>query len=132
MPEAIEKVRIIFRRIAEVLESLPEDELSRLADPSCALEIRAVRRKAKDAPTVPALGAEIDEIIKEITSLATRTDAQELLAARYPARKTLEQIARHLDIPIAKQDKADSLRDKIVEATVGARIRSQTIQGTGT
>ena len=53
-----------------------------------------------------------------------------MLDDKYPSKKVLEVIARKLDIPITRQDKIEDLRDKIVEATVGAKIRSQAIQGT--
>jgi hypothetical protein len=41
----------------------------------------------------------------------------------------LEQIARRLSLPILKQDKAERLRDKILEATIGSRLNSQAIRG---
>jgi len=63
------------------------------------------------------------------TDLENREEAQRFLEANYFSRKALEPIARNLDIPILKQDKVEVLLDKIIEAKVGARIRSQTIQG---
>jgi hypothetical protein len=108
---------------------LSEEELSRIADPQYAVEIKLVRRRTKDDRIAPA-DADIDLVIKEITALASREDAQAYLNNRFPSKKVLEVIARRLDIPIIKQDKVEELRDKIVEATVGSRIRSQAIQGT--
>jgi hypothetical protein len=63
--------------------------------------------------------------------MASRQEAQAFLDARYSSKKAMEMIARRLDLPIVRQDKVEDLRDKVVEATVGARIRSQAIQGTG-
>lgn len=121
----------VFRRLSEALESLSTDEIKRLSDPQYSVEVRAVRRRTKDESSSTPTDTSVEEVIKEITALASRQDAQALLDSRYPSRKTLEPIARRLDIPIVKQDKVEVLRDKIIEATVGARIRSQAIQGTG-
>ncbi|MCZ2107802.1 MAG: hypothetical protein LC106_10540 [Burkholderiales bacterium] len=122
----------VFRRLSNALDSLSADELKRLSDPQYSVEIRAIRRRSKDETTSISTDTNVEDVIKEITALGSRQDAQALLDSRYSTRKSLEPIARGLEIPIAKQDKVEVLRDKIIEATVGARIRSQAIQGTGT
>lgn len=124
-------VSVVFRRIADALELLSDVDLKRLADPQYSLEIKAVRRRAKDdLGVLPADSSVADTIIK-ITAFSNRRDAQDFLDFHCPSKKSLEVVARALDIPIIRQDKIEDLRDKIVEATVGARIRSQAIQGTG-
>lgn len=130
MSQAEVNLLIVFRRLTEALDSLSEDELKKLSDPQFSVEIKAVRRRTKEdqGPLVPDNSAE--EAIAQLAAQANRQDAQALLDARYPSKKALELIARKLDIPIIRQDKVEDLRDKIVEATVGARIRSQAIQGT--
>ena len=122
----------VFRRLSNALDSLSADELNRLSDPQYSVEIRAIRRRSKEETNSISSDTNVEDVIKEITALGSRQDAQALLDSRYSTRKSLEPIARRLDIPIAKQDKVEVLRDKIIEATVGARIRSQAIQGTGT
>lgn len=131
MSQAEINILTVFRRISEALDSLSAEELKRLSDSQYSVEIRAVRRRIREEPLDLPTDESIEETIKEITALPSRQDAQVFLDSRYPARKALEQVARRLDIPIVKQDKAEALRDKIIEATVGARIRSQAIQGTG-
>lgn len=121
----------VFRRISEALDGLPTDELQRLSDPQYTLEIRAVRRRSKEESTNNVSSEEAKVVIETLTALSSRQEAQALLDSRFPTKKNLEAIARRLDIPIVRQDKVEELRDKIVEATVGARIRSQAIQGTG-
>lgn len=122
---------VAFKRISEALELLSGEELSRLCDSQYSVELKVVRRRAKDDRTTLPTDTVIDDAVKEITALPSRENAQALLSTRYPSKKALELIARRLDIPIIKQDKLEELRDKIVEATVGSRIRSQAIQGTG-
>ena len=124
-------LRIAFRRIAEAIDSLSEEELRRLSDPQYSIEVKAIRRRIKDDSSILPPDTSAEDAIAQVTALPNRQDAQALLDAKFPSKKALEIIARKLDIPIIRQDKVEDLRDKIVEATVGARIRSQAIQGTG-
>ena len=131
MSQAEINIITIFRRISDAIDSLTEDEISKLSDPQYQVEVRAVRRRIKDDLATSLNSLDVDDIIKELSIHGTRLDAQSFLDLKCPSKKTLEQIARKLDILIVRQDKAEALRDKIIEATVGARIRSQAIQGTG-
>ena len=124
-------ILIVFRRIAEALNALSEDELKRLSEPLYTIEVKAVRRRTKEEPSQLLPGSSAEDAISQISALSSRQEAQALLDSKFSSKKVLELIARKLDIPINRQDKVEDLRDKIVEATVGARIRSQAIQGTG-
>lgn len=130
MSQAEINILIVFRRLGEALDALSEDELKKLSDPQYVVEIKAIRRRAKDDTNLFPPDTSAEEAIAQITSLPSRQDAQALLDSKFSSKKALELIARKLDIPIIRQDKVEDLRDKIVEATVGARIRSQAIQGT--
>ncbi len=124
-------LRMVFRRISEAVDSLSAEELKRLSDPQYSVEVRVTRRRTKDDSSFLPVDFSAEDAIAQVTALPSRQDAQVLLDAKFPSKKALEIIARKLDIPIIRQDKVEDLRDKIVEATVGARIRSQAIQGTG-
>jgi len=130
MSQAEINILIVFRRLTEALDALSEDELKKLSDPQYAVEIKTIRRRSRDDASLLPPDAYAEDAIAEITSLPSRQDAQALLDSKFSSKKALEIIARKLDIPIIRQDKVEDLRDKIVEATVGARIRSQAIQGT--
>ncbi|CAD1786173.1 hypothetical protein GGR60_001826 [Xanthomonas arboricola] len=123
-----------FHKLMAALAAMSEDEFGRLNDPSYNLEIRLVRRKVKDDVFFEI--SEDEEMlfssVKMLISFSSRKEAQDFLIENFPNKKNLEAIARKIDIPIIKQDKIDDLRDKIVEATVGAKIRSNAIQGSGT
>lgn len=117
-----------LRRIINALDRLSEDEFSKLIDESYIVEIRLTRKRNKDEnPAV--LETDLSELVSRLTNFASREEAQRFLDGNCSTRKALEPIARSLDIPILKQDKVEVLRDKIIEATTGARIRSQAIQG---
>lgn len=131
MAQAEINIITIFRRISEAIDALTEEEIRKLSDPQYDVEVRAVRRRVKEESPGGVSDMDVDDVIRELTGKATRQDAQSFLDNKFSNKKILEQIARKLDIPIIRLDKVDVLRDKIVEATVGAKIRSQAIQGTG-
>lgn len=131
MSKVKESLSVILKRLCHALESMSEEELSKLADPQYLVEVKAVRRRTKDEPSLLPPDFSAEEAIAKVTVLPTRIEAQAFLDTQFSSKKELERIARTLDIPINRKDKAEDLRHKIVEATVGARLRSQAIQGTG-
>jgi len=117
-----------LRRLAAALERMSDEELARLNEPGAEIEIKVFRRRTKDEFT-PKAQLDLVAIVAKLTEAANRSDASKFLDESYGTKKALEQIARHLDVVVSKQDKTETLRDRIIEATVGARLRSEAIQG---
>ena len=117
-----------LRRVAAILERMSEDEIARLSDPQCEIEIKVIRRRGKEEPAQQVL-QDMNELVAKLTAFPSRADASQFMEATFESRKLLDQIARHLDVPVLKQDKLETLREKIIEATVGARLRSEAIKG---
>lgn len=118
----------VLRRLADVVERMSDEDLARLNEPGIEIEIKILRRRIKDELAPEAL-LDLPDIVSKLIASASRADAAKFLDDGLDAKKTLERIARHLDVVVLKQDKAETLRDKIIEATVGARLRSEAIQG---
>lgn len=118
-----------LRRLVDAVERLSEDDLSKLGDESYSIEIRLTRKRNKEDAITPIQEADLENVIEKLTNFPSREDAQQFLDANFSTRKSVELIARKLDIPISRQDKVETLRDKVIETTVGARVRSQAIQG---
>lgn len=129
MSDTISTLNIALRRLTSALERLTDDEVSKFIDPSFDVEIKLTRRKQKEVTDKP-MEHDLAEIVVKLTAFPSRPDALGFLLSNFETKKSLEPIARHLDIPIIKQDKVEILREKIVEATTGARIRSEAIKGT--
>ena len=121
----------ILQKLSAALEYLSQEEFSKLLDDSYRIEIKCIRKRTQEERSTSHHDIDINFIIEKLTSCASREDAQIFLVNNHPTKKSLELIARKLDIPIIKQDTLVVLRDKVIEATVGARMRSQAIQGEG-
>lgn len=120
-----------FQRIVEALAKLSPEEIQRLNDPQYIANIRVVKvKREKETKAHDVLNdAKTETIIQTLAQFADRQEAIDFLATECVNKTELETIARSLDISILKNDKIMVLREKIVEATVGAKIRSQAIQG---
>ena len=118
-----------LHRILAAFAELSEDDLDKLLDDGYTIKIKVVRVRSKEDSATSQADVDIPAIIAKLTDFTSREDAQRFLDENFGGRKLLEPIARKLDVPIMSQDKVDVLRDKIIEATVGARMRSQAIQG---
>ena len=117
----------LAHRILSAIDNMTDEEFSKLNDDSFRLEMKLTRIRQKDDTIADKIV--LDELIQKLSTLASREDAQEFFITNYPAKKILEVIAKELDISISKQDRIETIREKIIEATVGARLRSQAIQG---
>ena len=124
------KLSSVLRRLIDAVEQLSEEDISKIGDESYSIEIRLTRKRNKEDSISPIQETDLINIIEKLTASANRDEAQQFLNTNFSTRKYVELIARKLDIPISKQDKVEILRDKVIEATVGARVRSQAIQGT--
>ncbi|WP_156351894.1 MULTISPECIES: hypothetical protein [Pseudomonas] len=128
MSEHSSAIGIAMRRLSSALLRLTSEDLSKLVDPAYDVEIKITRRRAKEEAG-PDVLENISSIIDKLTHCASREDAAAYLDDSFSTKKPLEQIARFLDIAINKKDRLDNLRDKIIESTTGARIRSEAIKG---
>lgn len=117
-----------LRRLFVAFEKMSTEDIAKLSDPAFDVEIKFTRRRSKES-TEELFTLDLNKLVEDLTGFSSRNEASEFLSKTASTKKVLEKIARHLDIPIFKQDNADILREKIIEATAGARIRSEAIKG---
>lgn len=70
----------------------------------------------------------IQSIIVELNKMTSRDDGLKLLIDKCFSRLDFETLAKKLDIPFTKKDTIEKLKEKIIEGTIGFRLRSQVIQ----
>ena len=128
MSENSSAVGLAMRRLSSALLRLTSDDLEKLSDSSYDVEIKITRRRAKEEVEAGVL-ENLASIVEKLTNFSSRDEASVFLDSNFSTKRPLEQIARSLDIPVSKKDRIDNLRDKIIEGTTGARIRSEAIKG---
>lgn len=129
MEEMKNNLTYFVQALSSALAALPLEELKKLEDERYTLEIRIVRKKEVIDKKLLGSVEEYYKVYTELQTLTSREEGHQFLTAKFATRAMLEGFARYLDMPISKQDKLESLRDKIVEATIGAVLRSRAIQG---
>jgi len=71
----------------------------------------------------------VREIAAKLQTLRPREAGERLLQDEAPNRPALEALARFLQLPVQRDDTIERLRAKIIENTIGSRLRSEAIQG---
>jgi hypothetical protein len=120
----------LLRRLSEAVSSIPDSEFRDLALGNSRIMLS--QRARKHGRTKPIAGMSVDEIKKVVShlqSLSSREDGLALLDERCKTKTNLMKFARVLDLPVDHEDTVEKLRDKIVEATIGFRLRSEAIRG---
>ncbi|OAV70500.1 hypothetical protein Barb4_01328 [Bacteroidales bacterium Barb4] len=69
-----------------------------------------------------------ESVADALCQMNTCEEGELFLLSKHLKRAELEVIARGLDIPFQKRDRTDRLKDKIIEGTIGFRLRSQAIR----
>jgi hypothetical protein len=123
-----ELIASVLSRVGEYLQVLPEAELRKLLSENSSIELRAVRNRPV-RPEELLSNFNPAEVSKCLDGFTERNAAGNFLRDVAKNKKNLELVARNLDIAMSRQDKAEDILEKIVESTVGARLRSAAIRG---
>ncbi|MBI0331224.1 hypothetical protein [Burkholderia plantarii] len=115
-------------RITKAIKSLSDVDLKKLGDSNFEIQIKFTRKR--DNELAPISPLPMEAIAAKLTTFDDRKEAQVYLRSIAETKKDLERVARHFEMVISKQDTVDVLAERIIETTVGARLRSRAIQGT--
>ncbi len=71
----------------------------------------------------------IKKICAELEQANSREDGLSILERHLKNKKELDLFAKSIDLAVMRSDKIDTIKNNIVDVTVGARLRSEAIQG---
>ncbi|OED83391.1 hypothetical protein [Vibrio splendidus] len=115
--------------LAKKAETLSESDIENVLQGNSNLKITVLSCKVKSNKPLQQLAeVDVDRIIHILSTTEDRTVALDSLQTLN--KKGLELVAKNLDIAMQRSAKVDEIRSKIIEATVGAKLRSSAIQGT--
>jgi hypothetical protein len=125
-----ETVLTLLREFVRQVQSLDEDQISDVISGTGRLELRVVRSKRGSSPKRTGLTEhELRHLGESLRSVQTREAGNLLLDEKITSKDDLTRLARQLDAPVQKTDTAEQIRARIIESTIGFRIRSAAIQG---
>ena len=117
----------IFKEFVIKTDKLSNEDLESIEKGDFKIDIKIIKPKKARKPAFILSAEDIKIIINEISTLNSREEVHNLLENK--TKRELEYIADSLDIACLKSDKIETIRNKIVESTIGAILSSQAIQG---
>ena len=128
-----QQVVSLLRHFASQIQAMDDEEVQRVLDGELKIEIRTPQpTKKRTRKTRPCSDAELQELHDSLGRTSTRERALELINAKLQSKAELTRFARVIDIPVPKEASSATLKDRLVEATVGYRIRSAAVRGNAT
>nr|VFK78719.1 MAG: hypothetical protein BECKSD772D_GA0070982_10234 [Candidatus Kentron sp. SD] len=125
----------VLTKIAQAVRRLDESEIERLLAGDFRVELvleTREKRHDKNAGNPDADAAnDISDVAQRLRGLGDRAEGRTLLDERVPNKDSLTRLVRYLDLPLHRQETKERLKEKIIDATIGYRLRSRAIRGTG-
>ena len=115
--------------LSSFLQKLSNEEIAELESGKKEIKIELTdKNNLTNRKTQTFDELQIQSLISELNTINSREVGMKLLVDRCRIRSDYEAIAKKLDIPFTKKDPVDKLKEKIIEGTIGFRLRSQAIQ----
>lgn len=117
--------------VANFVNQLNGSQLDDLLEGRSKLTIKPAGREGRGTRREKAIpsAAEIQAALGKLYLMQDREEGERLLEERFASKAALEALARHADLPVQSRDTIVSLRARVVESTIGYRLRSRAIQG---
>jgi len=114
----------LLKQFTRFVDNLAEEDVSDLTNGKKRLSIELVDRKQSSSEKSPSI--DLKKIGDTLTKINSRDEAEELLQDFKKAN--LQKLAKILDVPVQRNEDVTRLKEKIIESTVGFKLRSQAIQ----
>lgn len=128
MTEQKQNKPMFIEKLAEALSRLSAADAEKLEIEGYELELRVKKSRVQKAKPASATlpDEQIAAVREQLLEADSRERARELIQTLDKA--TLFRLLRDLDVPCQKKDPLDVLREKIIENTVGFKLRSEVIR----
>lgn len=124
-----EAASLLLRELAKKVRELSEEEWTAISRGAFRVRIELTGKPTRRiVPPSPNFNAE--GVAATLRDLDTIDAGMSLLARECPTRDDLVRLARYIDVPAEKRDTIERLRERIVDGTIGYRLRSEAIRGT--
>ncbi len=120
----------LLRRVTDLVRKSRPDELAALLKGDARLEIVYKKQGAKSAKTMADLDYDeswLNVVIEDLNKSETRVEGERVLRNANLRKAQLQRTCRLMDVPYQSKDTVSQLRDTLVDATIGVRLRSRAI-----
>lgn len=119
--------------LTEAARALNEEEVNAVLEGRARIivhveNVKRRRRSKHEAASEEQEGLDLQEAAASLRGMTTREAGTSYLEAHFKNRTDLLRLARILDLPVRERDPRSRMEEKIVDATIGFRLRSDAIQ----
>lgn len=121
----------LLRELSKRVNALDDQAFGRLLRGDAQVEIKictTVQDKRRLKKEIIS-DSRMSEILSVLESMDSRDKGYKILKEECKTKDDLIRLSKYLDLPVLKSDKVEQIRERILEATIGYRIRSAAIQG---
>ena len=110
------------------LNKLPQAMVKEIENGEKQIEINIISSSKEPNEPMSENSIVVSEAITFLNSMKSREEASSYFSTNDLKRVDLEAICKQLDLPFTKKENMKTLQEKIIEGTVGYKLRSQAIQ----
>ena len=130
-------LQIFLEKSLELVKDLSEEQSRSLLGGEFKLQVVFDKKKenSQSSSSKPSNTKVVDNthlfstLRDTLLSLEKREDGLKHLRKTLGLKKELLDFCKFLDVPTTRKDKMERLEEKIIESTIGYRIRSKVVQG---
>jgi hypothetical protein len=119
----------IKEKLLKEIENLSEEDIQKIDNNIYEVKIKIEKIRKKDIKKIKLTENMMKTYEKQLIDLSTRESGMELLSSVLKDKLSAEYFAKFMRVSFLKQDKKEYIINKIVEATIGAKLRSNAIKG---
>ena len=121
----------LLRDLAKQIQAMDDSQIERILSRDLEIEVQVLEKDAAKTPKgrVRCSDQEIDQLRQALQETGSREQAGALIDECLYSKADMIRFARFLDIPASQKSSSEDIKNRLVEATVGYRLRSAAIQG---
>ena len=128
-PSTKQQVVALFRNFAKQIQAMDEVTLSRVLEGGFRIDTDLPRKPKQTRKQSACSDQQLRELKAALSEIDSHEEAKLVIGNSLRSRAQLVSFARALDIPAPKNATSEEIKDRLVEATVGFRVRSAAIRG---
>lgn len=121
---------MILRELSIKIKKLSHSDITNVIEGKAEIELRVVNKDQVSKGKMHS-ALVLDKYAQDLNKITSREEGISYLNSHLKNKTQLNVFAKHLDILINKSDKIDHIIEKIIDFTIGYRLRSAAIQNSG-
>ena len=128
-PSTKQQVVALLKNVTRQLQAMDESTLERVLAGGFRIDAGLPDKRKRAVKEAACSEQQIDELKAALSKIDNHEEARRVISHSLCSRAQVVCFARALDIRAPSRATSDELRDRLVEATVGFRVRSAAIRG---